>query len=231
MEDNLTELTTIPFHGDDLLIVEVDGDPHIVLKPAFEAIGVGPDQQIANMKAQVWATTSVTPVVAGDGKVRNMITSDVRSFLMHLATIPVSRVAEHVRPKLVDYQCEVAKAIERHFVGDGDGYYEPNTITWVEFAAIMRQRYGINLGVFEITRGLRAAGVLRQDGAPKVGYQHCFWFTNSAWNIHPHVIPELVRKLVDTRRTLGDMQSQLQLDLALDEQLRREFKGNRRRLA
>lgn len=93
----MTALETIPFHGDNLLVAEIDGVPHIVLRPAFEAIGLDADRQIMNMKAQVWATTSVTAVVAADGKTRDMATADLRSFLMQLATIPASRVAEHVR--------------------------------------------------------------------------------------------------------------------------------------
>lgn len=226
-----TDLATIDFHGDDLVIVELDGKPYIVLKPVFEAIGLQAHQQIANLQEQAWATTRVTRVVAADGKSRNMIAADVRSFLMHLATIPVARVAEHVRPKLIDYQCEVADVIEAHFSGSRHHFTEPNTITWVEACALIRQRYGIPLEVADLTRGLRDAGVLMQNcTAPKKAFRHWFWFTGSAWTVHPHVLPELVRKLVDTRRALGDMQSQLRLDLAFDEQLRQEI-GSKRRTA
>lgn len=123
----MTTLETIPFHGDNLLVAEIDEVPHIVLRPAFEAIGLDADRQIMNMKAQVWATTSVTAVVAADGKTRDMATADLRSFLMQLATIPASRVAEHVRPKLVDYQCEVARVIEAHFTGSRHHLTVPNT--------------------------------------------------------------------------------------------------------
>lgn len=47
----MTALETIPFHGDNLLVAEIDGVPHIVLRPAFEAIGLDADRQIMNMKA------------------------------------------------------------------------------------------------------------------------------------------------------------------------------------
>lgn len=138
----------VQFRGDSLTIVEVDGDRHIVLNPAFTAIGLNPHCQIVRLKAQPWATTAIARVPC-HGKFRECVTADIRSFLMHLATIPTSRVAEHVRPKLLAYQCEVAAIIEAHFNG--------------------------------------------------------------------------TRKIVDTRRALGDLQSQMQLDLALDEQLRREI--------
>mgnify|MGYP002653600701 CR=1 FL=1 len=218
----MTELETITFHGDDLLVTEIDGKPHVVLKPAFEAIGLDANRQIANLRAQAWATTAVTAVVAADGRTREMVTSDLRSFLMQLATIPASRVAEHVRPKLIEYQREVADVIEAHFTKRGF-WVQPTTVTWIELAALIRQHWGPDLATADIRRGLRDGGVLRQDGAPRANFRNMFWFTGSAWNIHLHAVPEIVHKLFATRRALGDIQSQLQLDLALDKQLRREL--------
>ncbi|WP_306365502.1 phage antirepressor N-terminal domain-containing protein [Nocardia sp. CC227C] len=218
---------TINFHGDDLLVVLEDGKPHVVLKRAFELIGLDADRQIANVQERHWACTAVTAVqLPGETQRRNVVVADIRTFLMHLATIPLSRVAEHVRPKLADYQREVADVIEAHFTGNREKVFQPTTVTWTELAALIRQRYGIPLEVVDITRALRDGGVLMQDCCkPKKAYRQWFWFTGSAWTIHPHVLPELTRKLVDTRRSLGDIQSQLQLDLALDEQLRREIGG------
>lgn len=114
-----TEIVRIPFQGSELLTVEVGGKPHVVLRPAFEAIGLDADHQIAKVQTQPWATTGVTPVVAGDGKARPMVTADIRTFLMALATIPASRVAEHVRPTLIAYQSEVADAIEAYWTQGG----------------------------------------------------------------------------------------------------------------
>lgn len=110
-----TDIVRIPFHGGDVLAVEVDGQPHIVLKPAFEAIGLDADQQVRKVQRQPWACTVVTTVQVGDQR-RSMIAADVRTFLMALATIPASRVAEQVRPVLVAYQREVADVIEAHFM-------------------------------------------------------------------------------------------------------------------
>lgn len=91
----------------------------------------------------------------------------------------------------------------------------PITWTWDEVAAEIRQRYGYRLTEVDITRGLRAAGVLKLSrSGPRIEYAAWFWFTGSAWTVHPHILPELVQKLIDTRRALGDMQAQLQLDVA-----------------
>ena len=44
---------------------------------------------------------------------------DVKTFLMLLATVDEHRVAEHVRPKLIAYQAEVADAIEQYWTRGG----------------------------------------------------------------------------------------------------------------
>lgn len=219
----MTEIVPIPFHGDSVLTVEHDGKPHIILKPAFEAIGLDAARQVAKIQRQPWATTAVTAVVAADGKVRDMVTADVRTFLMALATIPVARVAAHVRPKLVEYQSEVADAIEAYWTKGSvinpravaGSFFEPHTLTWDEVTALFSQNFGVVLTVPELTRMLRTGGVLKQTGAPTKKYRHLFWFTGSAWNVHPHVMPQLVVKVYDTGRELQDfrfIQARLQFE-------------------
>jgi P22_AR N-terminal domain len=112
-------LVKIPFHGDELLVVDVDGVPHVVLKPAIDAIGLDYWSQVEKLRTRSWATTSQCPVVAADGKARDMVTCDVRTFLMLLATIDERRVAKDVAPKLIAYQAEVADAIEAYWTKGG----------------------------------------------------------------------------------------------------------------
>lgn len=115
----MTEIVRIPFHGDDVLCVSEDGKPRLVLKPALENIGVDYWTQVEKLRARSWATTSQSPVVAADGKVRDMVTVDVRTFLMLLATIDEKRVGKDVAPKLIAYQAEVADAIEAYWTQGG----------------------------------------------------------------------------------------------------------------
>lgn len=96
-----------------------------------------------------------------------------------------------------------------------DGFYEPETLTWDETAALIRQRYGIPLSANQLTRTLRTAGVLKQNGGPRKPYENLFWFTGSSWNVHPHVVPQLVQKVADTTRELQEfrfIQARLQLE-------------------
>lgn len=219
----MNQIEVIEFHDTKLPVVEVDGEPRVCLNKAFSEIGVDADRQIKKLHKQPWASlasTAVTAVRAGQPMKMNIITSDVRTFLMALATIPVSRVAEHVRPVLVAYQCEVARVIEEHFTKKNgrEDFKDPHTFTWNEVSALMAQRYGIDMDVSVLRRALRDAGVLKQTNAPRKPYRDWFWFTGSAWNIHPHILPKLARKAVETRKILGDIQA-IQYELELNQAL------------
>lgn len=116
----MSEIVRVPFHDDEVLTVEVDGRPHIVLKTALESIGIDPWTQAEKLRTRSWACTSQCPVqLPGDSQTRMVTTVDVRTFLMLLATIDERRVAADVRPKLIAYQAEVADAIESYWTKGG----------------------------------------------------------------------------------------------------------------
>lgn len=114
----MTAVVKVPFKGDELLTVEVDGKPHVILKPAFEAIGLDAKTQIDKLAGKSWACTGLVPVQLGDQR-RTMVIADVRTFLMALATVDERRVSVTARPKLVAYQAEVADAIESYWTKGG----------------------------------------------------------------------------------------------------------------
>lgn len=161
---------------------------------------------------------------AGHSQNKRVLTCDVRTFLMALARVSVSHVAEHIRPTLIAYQCKVADIIEAHFTHRGvqDPTRDPYTWDWDEVAALLAQRYGIDMDVNTLLRALRDGGVLKKTNHPKKAYRDWFWFTGSAWNTHPHVLPRLARKVAETRKVLGDVQA-IQLELALNQQIGKEL--------
>lgn len=115
----MTEIVRIPFHGDDILCVDFEGHPEVILKPVIEGLGVDYWKQIEKLRRRSWAATHLRGVVAADGKTREMLTCDVRTFLMLLATIDETRVGKDVAPKLIAYQAEVADAIEAYWTKGG----------------------------------------------------------------------------------------------------------------
>lgn len=114
----MSEIVHVPFHGDEILCVDVDGKPHVALKPALESIGVDYWTQVEKLRSRSWAGTRQSPVPTAGG-VQEMVTCDVRTFLMLLATIDERRVGKDVKPKLIAYQAEVADAIEAYWTQGG----------------------------------------------------------------------------------------------------------------
>ncbi|MBZ6207451.1 phage antirepressor N-terminal domain-containing protein [Streptomyces olivaceus] len=97
----------------------VDGQPHVVLKPAVEELGLSYPAQSRKLKTRSWATVAQTATVAEDGKTREMDVVPVRTFLMLLATVNENRVADETRPTLVAFQNETADAIEAYWTEGG----------------------------------------------------------------------------------------------------------------
>ncbi|WPO73971.1 phage antirepressor N-terminal domain-containing protein [Streptomyces sp. KN37] len=97
----------------------IDGQPHIVLKPAIDELGLAYSPQLRKLKTRSWGTVTETVTVAEDGKPRTMAATTVRSFLMLLANVNENRVAEEIRPTLVAFQNETADAIEAYWTQGG----------------------------------------------------------------------------------------------------------------
>lgn len=114
-----TELVSIPFHGQSVQSVEIDGKPHVVFRPFVESLGLDADSQMKRLRRHSWATTVKMTGVGLDGKNREMTCIDLRTLTMWLATIDENRVSEEARPLVVAYQNEVADAIESYWAKGG----------------------------------------------------------------------------------------------------------------
>lgn len=104
-------------------IIPVTGTPglqniegeYIALKPLTEAIGIGYVAQYEKLQEAEWATIRLNRTVGADGKSREMATLHKDAVPMWLATIQPSRVKPEVRPVLIAYQKEAAKALNDYF--------------------------------------------------------------------------------------------------------------------
>lgn len=113
------QLASIPFHGQTVQSVQIDGKPTVALKPIVENLGVDYSRQLKKLKEKSWANLSTVSVVAGDGKSREMTCIDLRTLTMWLATIDENRVSEEARPLVVAYQAEIADVIESYWRNGG----------------------------------------------------------------------------------------------------------------
>lgn len=147
---NNTTVATIPFHGTNIQSVEIDGNPHIVLKPMVESIGMDYSRQLQKLKGKSWATMGMTATVGADGKSREMTVIDLRTLTMWLATIDENRVSEEARPLVVAYQSEVADAIEAYW--SKGGAINPRA-TEHQMNALLRQTQ-MQMELCQVAKGL-----------------------------------------------------------------------------
>lgn len=112
----MTNLISVAFRGGDIFVT---ADQQIALKPVCDAMGLDFEGQRQRLERQRWATTCVMQAVAEDGKTRDMVTVDRRTFTMWLATIETSRLKnESAREQVAIFQSEAADVLDAHFHGD-----------------------------------------------------------------------------------------------------------------
>ena len=214
----MTDLVHVPFHDGEVLTVDDDGKPLIVLRPALEAIGLDYSAQLRKLRSRSWAcVVPVTTQVPGDTQRREVIAVPLRTFLMLLATVNESSVSDEARPALIAYQNEVADVIEAHFtkMRGGSDEYVPFTWTLDEACAIIRQRYHQQHTVRSLTAMFRTAGIWKQNGTPTAPFSWCFHFTGTAWTVHPYGMAKIGKQLIKVDRQLQDsygIQMRLQLE-------------------
>lgn len=116
----MSDLIPFEFHGDRLMLSEIDGKPGVVLRPAIEAIGLSYAAQLAKLKKKSWARMALIATQVGDQQQqREQVVVDIKTLLMLLASVDENRVSEAARPKLIAYQSEVADAIEAYWTEGG----------------------------------------------------------------------------------------------------------------
>lgn len=113
----MSQLTTVCFDGDTLQAVNEQGRVWVVVKRVCEALGVTEERQARKLKEKAWACTALMAAHDTSGREQQLFCLDLDSLPMWLANIEPRRVAEHVRPKLIRYQCECAKVLRDHFFG------------------------------------------------------------------------------------------------------------------
>lgn len=115
----MSDIVKVPFEGGEIQTLDIDGKPFVVLKPAIESLGLDYSSQLRKLQTRSWVNRRDITTVAADGRSRLMVALDVPSFLMWLATVNETKVAEHVRPILVAYQSESAGAINGYWSQGG----------------------------------------------------------------------------------------------------------------
>ncbi|MGW4028193.1 phage antirepressor N-terminal domain-containing protein [Streptomyces sp. NPDC004838] len=160
------EVVKLDLSAGSIHTVLVDGQPHVVLRPAVEDLGLDYSTQLAKLRKRSWAVVGQSPTTGADGKTYEMKVVPVRTFLMLLATINENRVAESVRPTLVAFQNETADAIEAYWTRGG----AINPRAGVEEIAELRHQLDDAERARTAEARLSAMGVAKQFGLVNPSY-------------------------------------------------------------
>lgn len=102
-----TQISTInvPFHGDNLYLVNFNGEPHVPMKPVVEGMGLAWQPQHEKLKTRFnkGITEIVIPTKGGE---QSMTCLAFRKFAGWLHTISVGKVRPELREKVARYQEE-----------------------------------------------------------------------------------------------------------------------------
>lgn len=102
-----TQISTInvPFHGDNLYLVNFSGEPHVPMKPVVEGMGLAWQPQHEKLKTRFnkGITEIVIPTKGGE---QSMTCLAFRKFAGWLHTINVGKVRPELREKVARYQDE-----------------------------------------------------------------------------------------------------------------------------
>lgn len=104
----MTSISTInvPFHGDNLYVVNYNGQPYVPMKPIVEGMGMDWASQFTKLKQRFKSTIAEITMVAEDGKSRNMLCIALRKLSGWLHTISPNKVKSEIRDKVIRYQEE-----------------------------------------------------------------------------------------------------------------------------
>lgn len=113
------EVVKLDLSAGSLHTTLVDGQPHIVIRPAVEELGLSYPAQYRKLQSRSWAVVAQKATTGADGKTYEMDVVPVRTFLMLLATVNENRVSDSARPTLIAFQDETADAIESYWTKGG----------------------------------------------------------------------------------------------------------------
>ncbi|WWL45985.1 phage antirepressor N-terminal domain-containing protein [Pseudomonas parakoreensis] len=99
-----TQLMSVPFHGDTIVLVGKENEPHVAMRPIVENMGLSWSAQRIKIAERFDSTVSEIDTVAEDGRIRGMICLPLRKLPAWLYSISPNKVAPELRGKIIRYQ-------------------------------------------------------------------------------------------------------------------------------
>ena len=116
----MNELTTIKFHGADLVTTNKDGKILVVMKPIAEALGLDWRSQLQRIKRDPALKQGVVKLTTPttDGGLQEMVTLPIEFLNGWLFKISINQVKPEIKDRLIEYQRECYQALhDYHYKG------------------------------------------------------------------------------------------------------------------
>lgn len=111
----MSDIIKFDFQGDELDCVKEGETLWVSVRRVCEALGIDGKSQRDKLKNKSWSNGALITSLDASGRNFEQYFVDVDTVPMWLANIDEGRVSEHVRPKLIKYQKEAARALRDHF--------------------------------------------------------------------------------------------------------------------
>ncbi len=117
MDKAMTEIKSleVPFYGNNLVLVDVDGEPYVAMKPIVEGMGMDWAGQFTKLKSNPkrWGIEIISiPSKSGD---QQAICLPLRKTAAWLMTISPNKVKPEIREKIIQYQNECDEVLWKYW--------------------------------------------------------------------------------------------------------------------
>ncbi|QKG44688.1 phage antirepressor N-terminal domain-containing protein [Providencia rettgeri] len=102
---NTISTINVPFHGNNLYVVNYNGEPHVPMKPIVEGMGLDWKSQFSKIKSR-FSKGMVEITIPTKGGKQSMICLALRKLAGWLHTISPNKVKPEIRDKVIQYQEE-----------------------------------------------------------------------------------------------------------------------------
>ncbi|MDD5698808.1 MAG: phage antirepressor N-terminal domain-containing protein [Victivallaceae bacterium] len=112
------EIVKVPFYGDEIVVIEENGQRYVGMKPIVQGIGLDWDKQQELIKRDpvLSSVTTITGVTGKDGKTYQMICLPLEYLNGWLFKVPASRYKGWKREAIIRYQKKCYLALHDYFM-------------------------------------------------------------------------------------------------------------------
>jgi hypothetical protein len=115
MKEKEGQVVEVEFHGDSIQTVEHEGMLYIPIKRICQNLGLDYASQLEKIKKDGSFNYRVIPIVAEDGKLREMVCLPVDQLAGFFFLISPNKVKMEAKPKLITYRKECVKALNEYW--------------------------------------------------------------------------------------------------------------------